>query len=59
MKKLDRNNKRLCNQFANIQWIDESGESTQQVKERFFSIIENSKAIPKCIVKAKRGRARL
>ena len=53
MKKFDRNNKRLCNQFANIQWIDESGESTQQVKERFFSIIENSKGMPKCIVKAK------
>ena len=33
MKQFDKNNKRLCSQFENIQWIEESGVSPEQLEE--------------------------
>lgn len=53
MKKFDKNNTGLCNQFENICWIEESGISESELKIAVDKLTENKKGLSKAIIKAK------
>ena len=53
MKKFNKNNLLLTNQFKNIKWIDDSGISPEELAMLSEEITENKNNLPKCIVKAK------
>ena len=53
MKKFDKNNTGLCNQFENICWIEESGISESELKVAIDKLTENKKGLSKAIIKAK------
>ncbi len=53
MKKFDKNNKKLCNQFENIQWLNETGISEEELNLGCNKLMENTDNLPICIVKAK------
>lgn len=53
MKKFDKNNQLLINQFKDIKWIEESGISPEELTTLSNEITENKDNLPKCIVKAK------
>ena len=53
MKKFDKNNTGLCNQFENICWIDESGISEAELKAAVNKLTENQEGLSKAIMKAK------
>ena len=53
MKRFDQGNVKLCNQFANIEWIENSGVPFDELKAICDEITKNEQGLPKCIVKAK------
>lgn len=53
MKKFDKNNTGLCNQFENIRWIVESGISESELKIAIDKLTENQEGLSKAIIKAK------
>ncbi len=53
MKKFDKNNARLCNQFENICWIEESGVCESELKAAVDKFTENQEGMSKAIAKAK------
>ena len=52
MKNFDKNNKRLCCQFDNIEWIEESGVSPEKLNSLYDEIMKNDEALPKNLIKA-------
>lgn len=53
MKKFDKNNNRLCNQFDYINWIEESGVCEKELKAIIDSLTENKDGLSKAMIKAK------
>lgn len=53
MKSFDFNNKRLRNQFENIEWIDESGVSEKELNELFYDLMKQDKKDNRALIKAK------
>ena len=53
MKKFDKNNTGLCNQFENICWIEQSGVSEAELKAEVNKFTENKEGLSKSIMKAK------
>lgn len=53
MKKFDKNNKVLCNQYDNIEWIEESGLSEDEVKAKIDSFTENKEGLTAVMAKTK------
>lgn len=53
MKKFDKNIERLCSQFENICWIENSGISEAELKAEANKLTENKEGLPKAITKAK------
>ena len=51
MKKFDKNNTGLINQFENIEWIETSGYSEEELNVLYNSLMKES--YPKAILKAK------
>lgn len=52
MKTFDKTNFQLRNQFDNIQWIEETGISPEELNELYNKIMKNEESLPKCILKA-------
>ena len=53
MKKFDKNNKSLCNQFESIAWIDESGISEAELMAAIERFTKNEEGLSRAIQKAK------
>jgi len=53
MKKFDKNNKSLCNQFESIAWIDESGISEAELMAAIERFTKNEEDLSRAIQKAK------
>lgn len=53
MKKFNKNNAELCNQFDNICWIEESGIGEAELKAAVDKLTENKEGLSKAVVKAK------
>ena len=53
MKTFDKNNKRLCSQFENIEWIESSGVAPEVLENMFVELMRNDAHLPTKIVKAK------
>lgn len=53
MKVFDKTNERLRNQFKNIQWIEESGVTPEELNILYDKIMKNEESLPKCILKAR------
>lgn len=53
MKKFDSENKRLLTQFENIEWIEESGVSPEELTAMYDEFIKNSTGLSRAIIKAK------
>ena len=53
MYRFDKDNKRLCSQFEEIQWIESSGVSPEKLQEMCNDLMHSSQNTPKCITKAK------
>lgn len=53
MKKLDKNNTELCNQFEYIYLIEESGIDGAELEAAVDKLTENQEGLSKAIMKAK------
>ncbi|MBR3960961.1 MAG: hypothetical protein IKK13_01970 [Clostridia bacterium] len=53
MKKYDKYSEVLRNQFRNIEWLEHTGISEEELKSGCDKIMANSDNLPVCIVKAK------
>ena len=53
VKQFDKNNKRLCNQYNNIEWIEDSGVSPEELQILYETFMTNNIDLPKNIIKAK------
>lgn len=53
MKPFDKNNKKLRNQFDNIQWINTAGVSPKNLEDLFVYITKNEAKYSKAVLKAK------
>lgn len=53
MKQFDKRNKNLTEQFENINWIENSGVSPEELKEMYSRIMSECETLPKNIIKAK------
>ncbi len=52
MKKYDRQNKSLTEQFKVVNWLENSGFSAEELKVEYEKFYEKVKDEPKCIIKA-------
>lgn len=53
MKAFDKTNTRLCNQFENICWIENSGISYDELKQEYKKLMENKDKLSHALIKAK------
>ena len=53
MKQFDKRSKTLTEQFENINWIENSGVSPEELKEMYSHIMSECENQPKNIIKAK------
>ncbi len=53
MKSFDKNNVQLCNQFENINWVENSGISDSELTCEYNKLMENSLNRSHAIIKAK------
>lgn len=53
MKKFDSKNQKLLTQFDNIEWIEESGVSPEELTDMYNDLVKNSQDLSRAVIKAK------
>lgn len=53
MIKFDKENVELCNQFENIEWIEESGVSEAEITGMLENLMKNDEGLSKAMIKAR------
>ena len=53
MEKFDSKNQKLLTQFDNIEWIEESGVSPEELTDMYNDLVKNSQDLSRAVIKAK------